>query len=329
MKKNKFLYWGLIAAFFLLYIFVAFVSTLHAISFFELTNIPYMAVLLAIAYEIGQASVLFAILMTENKTKLLAWLMMILLTSVQVVGNVYASFKFMDSSGSNDWTFWQRSILFWLEADGPEMFKVIISWITGALLPIVALGMTALVAENLKLKDEQDEKIPNKIVPKIVPEINEEELLYEQNPLDLQNKTEEKTPTDLVREAEEEIDERTRRLEELRKHLLDNQVKYPEHNWNIEPSIAKEPEPEPAPPFPLSENIKEAFPEPNDIVKNLAKDVKETPMLKLGDKVEKTPKNHPRGWHLKKEHVDDNGDVYSFGKYVGEIKEDPPKKAKG
>ena len=30
------------------------------------------------------------------------------------------------------------------------MVKVIISWITGALLPLVALGMTGLVADNLK-----------------------------------------------------------------------------------------------------------------------------------------------------------------------------------
>ena len=156
--KGKKLYWGLIITFFALYLAVAFVSTLHAITFFQLANTLGLAILLGAAYEIGQASVLFSILMTENKNRILAWLMMFLLTALQVTANVYASFKFMDTSGTTDWTFWQRSILFWLEADSPEMYKVIISWISGALLPLVALGMTALVADNIKLASEVESK---------------------------------------------------------------------------------------------------------------------------------------------------------------------------
>lgn len=165
IRDSKQLYWGLIITFFVLYFCVGFVSTLHSITFFELANSMWMAVLLGITYEVGQASVLFSILMTKNAQKLLPWLLMFLLTALQVTANVYASFKFMDMSGSNDWTFWQRSILFWMETDSPEMFKVVISWITGALLPIVALGMTALVAENLKLKDEENQDDPEPIDP--------------------------------------------------------------------------------------------------------------------------------------------------------------------
>jgi len=157
-KKNR-LYWALIFTFAALYLAVAFVSTLHAITFFQLANTLGLAILLGAAYEIGQASVLFSILMTENKNRMLAWLMMFLLTALQVTANVYASFKFMDESGITNWTFWQRSILFWLEGGTAETYKVIISWISGALLPLVALGMTALVAENLKLKDQEDEEI--------------------------------------------------------------------------------------------------------------------------------------------------------------------------
>jgi len=157
MKHNKVLYWSLIGVFILLYTAVAFVSTLHAITFFKLANTLGLAILLGAAYEIGQASVLFAILTTDNKNKILAWGMMFLLTGLQVTANVYASFKFMDMSGSNDWTYWQRAILFGVQADSPEMYKVIISWISGALLPIIALGMTALVAENIRLA--KDEKI--------------------------------------------------------------------------------------------------------------------------------------------------------------------------
>lgn len=155
--KGKGVYYALISTFVLLWLVVAFVSTLHAITFFQLTNAVMLSVLLGLAFEIGQATVLFSILMTENKNKLLAWTMMIFLTALQVTANVYASFKFMDMSGSNEWMYWQRAILFSVEAESTEMYKVIISWISGALLPLIALGMTSLVAENIKIMKERRE----------------------------------------------------------------------------------------------------------------------------------------------------------------------------
>jgi len=159
--KNKKLYWALIGTFTALYLAVAFVSTLHAITFFQLANSLGLAILLGTAYEIGQAAVLFSILMSENKNKNLAWAMMFLLTALQVTANVYASFKFMSESGTTDWTFWQKSILFGVQVESQETYKIIISWITGALLPMVALGMTALVSDNIHLifdKTPEDEK---------------------------------------------------------------------------------------------------------------------------------------------------------------------------
>jgi hypothetical protein len=106
---------------------------------------------------VGQSGVLFSILLTKNKDKFLPWVLMFLLTGLQVTANVYASFKYMLMSGSNDYLYWQKSILFGVQASTPEMYQVIISWISGALLPIVALGMTALVATNIKLMSEDEE----------------------------------------------------------------------------------------------------------------------------------------------------------------------------
>jgi len=155
---NKGLYWGLVITFAILYICVGFVSTLHSITFFHLANNIGLAILLGLTYELGQASVLFGILMTKNKDTFLPWALMFLLTALQVTANVYASFKFMATSGSNDWTYWQKSILFGVQASNTEMYQVIISWIAGALLPIVALGMTALVAQNIRLMTKEAEE---------------------------------------------------------------------------------------------------------------------------------------------------------------------------
>lgn len=159
---NKGLYWGLIITFAFLYLFVGFVSTLHSITFFQLANTVGLAILLGITYEIGQAAVLFSILMSKrNKESYLSWALMFLLTALQVTANVYASFKFMATSGNTDWQYWQKAILFGVQAENAEMYQMIISWIAGALLPIVALGMTALVAQNMNFMNEEAQQKEN------------------------------------------------------------------------------------------------------------------------------------------------------------------------
>jgi hypothetical protein len=364
IRNSKGLYWGLITTFFLLYMLVGFVSTLHSITFFQLANVLWMAVLLGVTYEVGQAAVLFSILMSDNNKKLLPWLLMILLTALQVTANVYASFKFMDGSGSTDWTYWQRSILFWLEADGPEMFKVVISWITGALLPVVALGMTALVAENLKLKDEQDkEKIlggdeldPEPMDPK---EYKKEEFI----PPTVEKAVNEKD-IDENEEVENEylyglqdkmVDpEEIKTFEERRKEslkavadtfaddLLNNRLaKDPNTNKPKDPesglTIVKKPIEINIPNdtedwVPGHPDVKFEKDEEKIHGEPSLEELKNNPK---GRKIEKKPENSSRGWHLKSLHIDNNGDVYRYGQFMpeehavppSEEQNDPPKKA--
>jgi len=216
---HKGLYWGLIFTFALLYLCVGFVSTLHSITFFGLANSVGLAILLGLTYEVGQASVLFSILMTKNKDKFLPWALMFLLTALQVTANVYASFKFMANSGSNDWQYWQKSILIGVQATNSEMYQVIISWIAGALLPIVALGMTALVAQNIKMMSEENEQEKPEEKPK--EDIVEKFLSHEFK------KPEEKTeyPRDRVfyPDAEKEVmPSREEQLEKLKDKMLLN-----------------------------------------------------------------------------------------------------------
>ncbi|MCK9446992.1 hypothetical protein M0Q50_09100 [bacterium] len=167
---NKGVYIGLIITFIILYLCVGFVSTLHSITFFHLANSIGLSILLGLTYELGQASVLFGILTTKNKDQYLPWLLMILLTALQVTANVYASYRYMMTNGSNDWLYWQQSILFGVNASSPQMYQVIISWISGALLPIVALGMTALVANNIKLMNNEENESKLILEPPIITE---------------------------------------------------------------------------------------------------------------------------------------------------------------
>jgi len=154
LKNISNLYKWLIITFIVLYAGTAFVSFYHSITFFNISNSVWLSVILSLIAEIGQASVLFSLLLTKNKNNWLAWSVMFLLTALQIVGNVVSSFKYISISNSIDFTYFQKSILFWVSNANTEMFKIIIAWITGGILPIIALSMTALVADNLKLKDE-------------------------------------------------------------------------------------------------------------------------------------------------------------------------------
>lgn len=156
MKNNGLLYKWLIVTFIVLYAATAFVSFYHSITFFGIANAVWLSIILSAVAEIGQASVLFSLLLTKNKNNFLAWTVMFLLTALQIVGNVVSSFKYISELNSMDFTYFQNSILFWVTNTDAKMFKVIISWITGGILPVIALSMTALVADNLKLREEDN-----------------------------------------------------------------------------------------------------------------------------------------------------------------------------
>lgn len=193
-------------------------------------NITALAILLGVSFEIGQSTVLFALLMTENKNRLLAWSMMFLLTGVQISANVFATFKFMDTSGSNDWTFWQRSILFAVQADSPEMYKVIISWIQGSVLPLISLGMTGLITENLHImRGDRTEEIKKEEVKE---EKEEPKSLFDI--FKKKNAEEEKTPE--IKDQEIKKDSVSEQdLNRRMKSIFDGLSK----NINIKPSTSE------------------------------------------------------------------------------------------
>lgn len=158
-NRDKWLYNGLIGTFILLYAATAFVSFYHAITFFNIANAIWLSVLLSFVAEIGQASVLFSILLTKHGSKFLPWMIMFILTTLQVIGNVVSSFDWIVAHNDAGLDGFKRSILFFLQTEDAESFRIIVAWISGALLPVIALSMTALVAQNLNIRKEEKEKL--------------------------------------------------------------------------------------------------------------------------------------------------------------------------
>lgn len=137
----------------LLYLAVGFVSTYHAIAFFSISNESWLAVILAIAFEVGQAAVLFSVLTNPTK-KIMPWVLMAVLTLVQVLGNVYSSYQYMILNSQDMITYFTNSVLFYLQDPDPQVNQVMISYITGAILPIVALCLTSMVVNTSGVSEE-------------------------------------------------------------------------------------------------------------------------------------------------------------------------------
>lgn len=130
----------------ILYLAVGFVSVYHAIAFFSISNDPWLAIILSIAFEIGQAAVLFSLLVNKSQ-RVMPWILMGVLTMVQVIGNIYSSYQYMVLNSPDQIKYFTDSVLFFLQDPDPQVNQVMISYITGAILPIVSLCMTSMVVD--------------------------------------------------------------------------------------------------------------------------------------------------------------------------------------
>ena len=155
-KKN--IYIGLFS---ILYLIVAFSSFFHACAFFGLANNSWMSVILAFAFEVGQAAVLFSLLTSEkDRKRFMPWTLMFMFTLVQVIGNVYSSYKYIVLNSVDNLKYFKEPIFIWTKNLPDDQATVIIVYLVGALLPIAALLLTSMVTNYLSdqeaLQNEQD-----------------------------------------------------------------------------------------------------------------------------------------------------------------------------
>ena len=167
MKKyftKKSIYIGLFA---ILYLIVAFSSFWHACAFFGLANNSWMSIILAFAFEVGQAAVLFSLLTSaKDRSRTMPWVLMVMFTIVQVIGNVFSSYKYLITNSVENLRYFKEPIFIWTDLPDAQI-NVIISYITGSILPIVALLLTAMVTSFLEKEDEEIEYVDNKEEPEV------------------------------------------------------------------------------------------------------------------------------------------------------------------
>jgi len=162
-SKNKLVNGFIIGTFVGLYLLVSIISTIHVIDFFELSNPKWMAITLAIGFEIGAAASLASLIVMDKMNKTLVWALFITITAMQINGNLYYAFINMQ-----DYQTWSElfNLLEW-EALAQ---KRLLSAVSGAILPLVALGFIKSLVDYIK--PEEDVTLEDKELDEIATEIN-------------------------------------------------------------------------------------------------------------------------------------------------------------
>jgi hypothetical protein len=142
MEKGWLKYF-IIGTFVSLYLVVSVISTIHVIQFFDLTNPKWLSVSLAIAFELGAAASLASLIALDKMNKFLVWVLFITLTAMQAMGNTYYAY-----TNIQDFQGWSE--LFGLMEEDIIFQKRILSIISGAILPLVALGFIKSLVDYIK-----------------------------------------------------------------------------------------------------------------------------------------------------------------------------------
>ena len=145
--KNKLVHRSIIATFVSLYLLVSIISTLHVIEFFRLSNPEWLAISLAIAFELGAAASLASLIILDKMNKTLVWMLFGTITLMQMQGNMYYAFVHMEN-------FQGWSELFGLIEEDVVYQKRILSAVSGAILPLVALGFIKSLVDYIKPESE-------------------------------------------------------------------------------------------------------------------------------------------------------------------------------
>jgi len=134
---------SIIGIFVTLYLLVATISMINSVAFFDLAHNGIMSWVLAVGFELGAAASLAAIIILDRTSKFMVWGLFILLTLFQMMANSFHAYINLE-----DYIGWIE--LFGLERMSTIEQKRILSLISGAVLPVVALGFIKSLVDYIR-----------------------------------------------------------------------------------------------------------------------------------------------------------------------------------
>jgi len=167
MEKNRIVHLGIITIFVSLYFLVATISMINSVAFFDLAHTGLMNWALAIGFELGAAASLAAIIILDKTNKTMVWGLFILLTCFQMMANSFHAFINLE-----DYMGWIE--LFGLEEAEPIYQKRVLSIVSGAILPLVALGFIKSLVDYIRPEQAQTVQIETPVPGSAEPVIEKE-----------------------------------------------------------------------------------------------------------------------------------------------------------
>ena len=153
---------------------VATISISHVITWYELSNPLNWAIFLSIAIEVGAITALIAV---TNRIKGGVWFMFILVTLIQMVGNIFYSYKEIDENGELFKAWVELTYPLW-ELLGTEETDIVglkrwLSFLTGGLLPIISLTSLHFFVKYEEPNQTNQEDTPKVETDKIWDKVDE------------------------------------------------------------------------------------------------------------------------------------------------------------
>ena len=241
--KNKLVHIGIISIFCSLYFLVATISMINSVAFFDLAHEGAMNWSLAIGFELGAAASLAAIIILDKTNRFMVWTLFLLLTAFQMMANSYHAFVNLEA-----YMGWIE--LFGLEDMEPLAQKRVLAIVSGAVLPIVALGFIKSLVDYIRPENAPTK--PTETVGDLFSKTVTREEVIEELDKDYD------IPPAVIKAQKEQIE----RIEEKQKPFDDKLTQIKEE----QKQRIKEKTPVEDPPTEVQETIPEANPIPAPIV---------------------------------------------------------------
>lgn len=199
-----------IGSFLLVPLLSSFISTIHIVDFFGLGNYKWMAVLLAIAFEIGSIASALSITVLDKIKRWVIFSMFFILIFFQIVGNVYFSFNYISGLDVATLKNAQEFFGYFVENNATD-FKIYLSFLIGLPIPLISLAFLKTLVDYLgKLISEPETAIPAKettIEDPIDGELDLETAISGDSETDTVNDTVTDTETKELTEEEREVED--------------------------------------------------------------------------------------------------------------------------
>lgn len=140
---------------------VAGISISHVVSWYDIANPINWAIYLSVAIEVAAMTALVA---ATNRIKGGVWFMFILVTIIQMIGNIFFSFKEIDANGDlfKSWVELTSPLWELLGSDPTDISsqKRWLAFLEGGLLPIISLTSLHFFTKYDRNKGEEKVEVP-------------------------------------------------------------------------------------------------------------------------------------------------------------------------